>query len=98
MSQADIQRFYDMVQSNQQMQEQLKATENKESFKEQAVQLGQQNGMSFTSQEAEDFLNQRQSQASTPEMTDTDLENVAGGKARGFTVCILSKDCWGSVC
>lgn len=94
MSQENVQQFYDMVSNNSEMQERLKTAGSKENFFNMAVQLGQENGYTFTSQEVESFLNQR----NQSELSDRELESVAGGEASGFTFCITKSDCWSSIC
>lgn len=94
---SNTERFYQFVQNNQQLQQQLGAAQNKENFHELAVQLGQENGYIFTAEEAKAFINQK-SQESESELSDTELAAVAGGQASGFTVCVATKKCWASAC
>ncbi|MBA2748333.1 MAG: Nif11 family protein [Tatlockia sp.] len=86
-----------MVQSNQQLQDQLKVPGNKESFLDLVVHLGQENGYTFTSQEVEAFLNQK-SQERTSELNDAALESVADGVQINTFCCFGMTDCWASVC
>lgn len=97
MSQANVEKFYELVQNNEQLQEQLKAAGNKESFLDLAVQLGQENGYTFTSQDVDALLNQK-SQEGASELSDAELASVAGGEAEGFTFCITKSECWSSIC
>lgn len=99
MSQENVQQFYATVQNNEQLQQQLGAAQSKEAFKEKAVQLGQENGYTFTADEVDAFLNQSGQQQG--ELSEGELEAVAGGgKCPGplTTVCVLITDCWGSLC
>lgn len=97
MSQENVQQFYEMIQNNEQMQQQLGAIEDRETFLNRVVQLGQENGSTFTSQEVEAFLKQK-GQEQSSELSDRELESVAGGQATGFTFCVTKSKCWGSVC
>lgn len=99
---SNLEQFYTFVQNNQQLQEQLGATEDRESFNELAVQLGQENGYTFSVEDVDTFINQK-SQEENAELSDQELEAVAGGKDKCLgpltTICIVSKDCWGgSMC
>jgi len=98
MSKENIEQFFNFIQNNQQLQQQLGAVQNKESFNELAVRLGQENGYIFTAEEAKAFINQK-SQKSELELSDTELAAVAGGRFHdNFTFCLTVSQCWGSVC
>ncbi|MBE9035707.1 Nif11-like leader peptide family RiPP precursor [aff. Roholtiella sp. LEGE 12411] len=97
MSKQNLEQFYIFVQNNEQLQQQLGSSENKDNFSEMAVRIGQENGYSFTADEVEALINQRR-QESESELNDAELEAVAGGQASGFTVCVATKKCWGSIC
>jgi predicted ribosomally synthesized peptide with nif11-like leader len=75
---SNLEQFYTFVQNNQQLQEQLGAVEDRESFNELAVQLGQENGYTFTVKDVDTFLNQK-SQEENAELSAEELEAVAGG-------------------
>jgi predicted ribosomally synthesized peptide with nif11-like leader len=98
---SNLEQFYTFVQNNQQLQEQLGAVEDRESFNELAVQLGQQNGYTFSVDDVDTFINQK-SQEENAEISAEELEAVAGGKqCPGVitTICVKTKDCWGgSMC
>lgn len=98
---SNLEQFYTFVQNNQQLQEQLGAAKDRESFNELAVQLGQENGYTFIAKDVDAFINQK-SQEENAELSNEELEAVAGGKKQCMgpmtTICIISKDCWGSVC
>ena len=97
---SNLEQFYTFVQNNQQLQEQLGATKDKESFNELAVQLGQENGYTFSAQDVDAFINQK-SQEENAELSNEELEAVAGGKPCPgplTTVCGLTSECWGSFC
>ena len=101
MSKENLEQFYIFVENNQQLQEQLGQVENQQSFYETAMRLGQENGYSFTAQEAEDFITQKAQQGDA-ELSDQQLEAVAGGKGcpldTKVTFCLLISSCLGSKC
>jgi len=98
---SNLEQFYTFVQNNQQLQDQLGAAKDKESFNELAVQLGQENGYTFSVKDVDAFLNQK-SQEENAELSNEELEAVAGGKecpGALSTVCVLTSKCWpGSLC
>jgi predicted ribosomally synthesized peptide with nif11-like leader len=99
---SNLEQFYTFVQNNQQLQEQLGAAKDRESFNELAVQLGQENGYTFSVNDVDAFLNQK-SQEENAELSNQELEAVAGGKKDCMgpftTICIKSETCWGgSLC
>lgn len=95
MSKENVAAFQELVNQNEQLKAQLKETNSANSFVEKAVQMGQQNGFQFSSQELKEYLNE----ANREEMSDQELESVAGGGAQGFTICLVWSDCWcGSSC
>jgi predicted ribosomally synthesized peptide with nif11-like leader len=93
---SNLEQFYTFVQNNQQLQEQLGATEDRESFNELAVQLGQENGYTFSVKDVDAFINQK-SQEENAELSNEELEAVAGGKecpGPATTICITTQTCW----
>jgi len=98
---SNLEQFYTFVQTNQQLQEQLGAAKDRESFNELAVQLGQENGYTFSVNDVDAFLNQK-SQEENAELSNEELEAVAGGKpCPGIisTICVQTSECWpGSLC
>ena len=98
MSRANVEGFYRFVEGNEQIQEQLKAAGDKDNFLQLAVDLGQQNGYTFTTQGVEEYLSEMAMQVPDGELSEEQLEAVAGGRARGFTFCVTKSKCWGSVC
>jgi predicted ribosomally synthesized peptide with nif11-like leader len=103
MSKANLEQFYIMVQNSEELQQQLGAIQDSQTFNETAARLGQENGYSFTADEVDAFLNEKKQQTNA-ELSDRELEAVAGGKTRTcpsdtrFTVCFLVSGCWGSKC
>ena len=102
MSAQNIEQFYNLVQTSQQLQQQLGAAQNEQSFYEIAAKIGNENGYSFSANEAQTYMNE-QSVQNSGELSDHELEAVAGGKkkpclGRFTTVCFISKQCWASAC
>ena len=104
MSQPDVERFYEIARNSEELQAMLGAAEDRDSFVETAVRLGQENGCNFTLDEANEFLNTKHGDA---ELSEQELEAVAGGRRRGggcnlntrLTVCIIvSRKCWVATC
>jgi len=78
---SNLEQFYNFVQNSQELQEQLGAAESEESFNEMAVRLGQENGYTFTAEDVKAFITQK-SQEVNPELSEQELEAVAGGKIK----------------
>ncbi|MFK0730072.1 MAG: Nif11-like leader peptide family RiPP precursor [Gloeotrichia echinulata GP01] len=103
MSKENLEQFYILVQNSEALQQQLGAIQESEVFNETAARLGQENGYSFSAEEVDTFLNEKKQQ-SNAELSDRELEAVAGGKGERcpintrFTVCFLVSGCWGSRC
>jgi len=99
---SNLEQFYNLVQNSQELQEQLGAVENEESFNEMAVRLGQENGYTFTAEDVKAFINQK-SQEVNPELSEEELEAVAGGKSKSdpsgrcpmntATICMMISGC-----
>jgi predicted ribosomally synthesized peptide with nif11-like leader len=98
MSRANVEGFYRFVEGNEQIQSQLKAAGSKDKFLEMAVQLGQENGYTFNAETVEEYLASLAQEAPDAELSEEQLEAVAGGRAKGFTFCVTKSKCWGSVC
>ena len=105
---SNLGQFYNLVQNSQELQEQLGAVETEESFNEMAVRLGQENGYTFTAEDVKAFINLK-SQEANAELSEQELEAVAGGKSKydpttpcprdtKFTFCIGPSGCIGSIC
>ena len=80
MSQPDVERFYEIARNSEELQALLGAAEDRDSFVQTAVRLGQENGCNFTIEEANEFLNTKHGDA---ELSDQELEAVAGGSRTG---------------
>ncbi|WP_427158664.1 Nif11-like leader peptide family RiPP precursor [Aliinostoc sp. HNIBRCY26] len=103
MNNQNLYQFYTLIQNSQELQAQLGAAESPETFAETAVRLGEENGYSFTTEDVNAFVSQQASRANA-DLSEADLEAVAGGKAHTcpidtrFTFCVFISECWGSVC
>ena len=78
---SNLEQFYNLVQNSQELQQQLGSVETEESFNEMAVRLGQENGYTFTAEDVKAFINQK-SQEANPELSEQELEAVAGGQSK----------------
>jgi predicted ribosomally synthesized peptide with nif11-like leader len=99
MSKANLEQFYIMVQNSEELQQQLGAIQDSQTFNETAARLGQENGYSFTADEVDAFLNEKKQQTNA-ELSDRELEAVAGGKRTcpmdtRVTFCVIISKCWG---
>lgn len=86
----EIERFYQIVSSNQDLQAKLEATSDIEQFANLAVQLAQTHGCQFTAHEVKIAIAYKQSQVY--ELSDEQLVAVAGGKDEGGSVAAADDD------
>jgi predicted ribosomally synthesized peptide with nif11-like leader len=102
MSQKNIEQFYNLVSSSQELQEQLGAVEDQEQFAEMAVNIGRDNGYSFTVQDVNNFISSNREMQESDQLGKEELEAVAGGRScpvdTRFTFCVVISSCWGSKC
>ncbi|MEH1782274.1 MAG: Nif11-like leader peptide family natural product precursor [Nostoc sp.] len=93
MSKADISQFFQEILSDQTLQarfQEANRANDREGAANLAAQLGQEKGYSFTVDEARAYLEELIATPSEErELSDTQLEAVAGGRAAAFT------DNWG---
>jgi predicted ribosomally synthesized peptide with nif11-like leader len=96
---SNLEQFYNLVQNSQELQEQLGAVETEESFNEMAVRLGQENGYTFTAEDVKAFINLK-SQEANPELSEQELEAVAGGNKKydPSTPCPRNSANWTTFC
>jgi hypothetical protein len=81
MSQAHAQKFYDIVAKDPALLKTLgTGTKSAEEFLARAVAAGKQQGLEFTAQEAEQYVIAQNSKNAVGELSDQQLEAVAGGK------------------
>jgi predicted ribosomally synthesized peptide with nif11-like leader len=78
MSSEAVESFYEKVLQDPGLQEQFKAAPSEDAFVRMAVNLGSQNGYSFTPDEVRSRISQATG-GSESELTDRQLEIVAGG-------------------
>ncbi|MEH2359499.1 Nif11-like leader peptide family natural product precursor [Nostoc sp.] len=102
MSKANLEQFYILVQNSEELQQQLGAIQDSQIFNETAARLGQENGYSFTADEVDTFLKEK-TQESNAELSDRELEAVAGGKRTcpadtRVTFCFIVSSCIASKC
>ena len=90
MSQPDVERFYEIARNSEELQSLLGAAEDRDSFVETAVRLGQENGCNFTLEEANEFLSIEKGDV---ELSEQELEAVAGGRLGicGVTLVICGR-------
>ncbi len=81
MSQAHIEKFYRKVMSNQALVIKLaEGVQTPEDFLHKAVALAREDGYEFTEREAERWIRTELAMRDANELSDTELESVAGGK------------------
>uniref|UniRef100_B8HM25 Nif11 domain-containing protein n=1 Tax=Cyanothece sp. (strain PCC 7425 / ATCC 29141) TaxID=395961 RepID=B8HM25_CYAP4 len=78
MTQA-LEQFRQQVLQNPALAEQFKAAQSPDEFANLAVQLGQQMGYNFTAEEVKAAIAQQSSSSEPIELSDVQLERVAGG-------------------
>ncbi len=79
MSSATLDRFYQEVVSDTTLQQRFQSVNDREAIVNTAVQIGQEKGYNFTSEEVEDWINTQTNSPSSGELKDEELETVAGG-------------------
>ncbi|HAA33514.1 MAG TPA: Nif11-like leader peptide family natural product precursor [Cyanobacteria bacterium UBA8553] len=80
MSVKSIEQFYQEVMQEPALLEQFQAAPDQESLVNIAVEVGQQKGYSFTTSEVEQALVAQNAVSEAGELSDEQLEAVAGGK------------------
>lgn len=88
---SSINQFYQEVMQDAALQQQFQAAHDRESLVNLSVELGQQKGYNFTSNEAEEWLKsaaaQLPSESGTQgELNEEELEAVAGGATPTFII------------
>ena len=74
-----LEQFRQQVLQDPALAEQLKAVQSPDEFANLAVQLGQQLGYNFTAEEVKVALAQQSSSSESIELSDAQMEAVAGG-------------------
>jgi hypothetical protein len=84
MSQAHIEQFYGVVAKDQAMFNKMMAgAKVPDDFLANAVKEGGAMGYTFTVPEAKEWIDKQKAIAASGELSDTQLESVAGGKGAG---------------
>ncbi len=79
MSNATLARFYQEIVSDPALQQRFQSVNDRETIVNTAVQLCQEKGYNFTSEEVQEWLNARSTDVGNGELKDEELEAVAGG-------------------
>ncbi|NJK66420.1 MAG: Nif11-like leader peptide family natural product precursor [Microcoleus sp. SU_5_3] len=80
MSVESVNQLYQEVMQESALLQQFQAAPDRESLANLAVEVGQQNGYSFTIDEVKQALAAQSAASEAEELTDEQLEAVAGGK------------------
>ena len=80
-AQENLTKFYEAVVQDPNLQQQIFTTPDQASLVSTALKLGKEKGYDFTEQEVEDWLTVSTHQSSSDELSDEDLELIAGGKS-----------------
>ncbi len=80
MSVESVNQFYQEVMQEPALLEKFQAASDRESLANLAVEVGQQKGYSFTVDQVEQALAAQNAASETGELSDEQLEAVAGGK------------------
>jgi predicted ribosomally synthesized peptide with nif11-like leader len=81
MSQMHIEKFYEIAANDQALLGQLIGdTSSPEEFVENVVAAAKERGLSFSAEEANTWIAAQQATKANDELSDTQLEGVAGGK------------------
>jgi predicted ribosomally synthesized peptide with nif11-like leader len=84
MSQVHIEKFYEIAANDQALLGQLTGdTSSPEQFVEKAVAAAKERGLNFSAEEANTWIATQQATKANGELSDTQLEGVAGGKGMG---------------
>jgi hypothetical protein len=93
MSQIHIEKFYEITANDQALLGQLIGdTSSPEQFVENSVAVAKERGLNFSAEEANTWIAAQQAIKANGELSDTQLEGVAGGK--GFDIPIPSCPDW----
>jgi predicted ribosomally synthesized peptide with nif11-like leader len=86
MSQAHVEQFAARVKNDPAMFNKLVAgTQTPGQFIDKAIALGKETGFTFTKEEADGWVQQQIKAKQNGELSDLQLESVAGGKESSFT-------------
>jgi predicted ribosomally synthesized peptide with nif11-like leader len=90
MSVETVNQFYQQVMQEPALRQQFQAAPDRESLANLAVEVGQQNGYSFTTEEVKQALVAQSAASEIGELSDEQLEAVAGGKRPKSSIEIYS--------
>lgn len=90
MSVEHIEKFYEIIENDDALLQKLAdGAESQDQFFDRAVEMAQARGLSFTKQEAFDWAQAQLQQSDDGELSDMQLESVAGGKSSSKTAKTL---------
>ena len=95
MSQARIEQFYGKAVKDPALINRIATgTKSPEDFVRNAVQEGKNQGYEFSYEEADTWIKNQQKMKASGELSDSQLEGVAGGKASNTTSSGLAAQAW----
>ncbi|MEM1371795.1 MAG: Nif11 family protein [Pseudomonadota bacterium] len=81
MARANVERFCEILESDEGLRNRLfEASESQEHFVERAVEMAGEHGIVFTKEDVISFIEEQTSTKPDGELSDMQLEEVAGGK------------------
>jgi predicted ribosomally synthesized peptide with nif11-like leader len=83
MSVESVNQFYQQVIQEPALRQQFQAAPDRESLANLAVEVGQQKGYNFTAEEVKQALTAQSVISEAGELSDQQLETVAGGSGKG---------------
>jgi predicted ribosomally synthesized peptide with nif11-like leader len=93
MSIENAQKFRSVVAGSPALAKQILAAKNRDEFLAAAVKLGAENGLQFTTEEAVQVMDAAEQATKGGELSDSQLEGVAGGKGKGGPMTIEDTVC-----
>jgi predicted ribosomally synthesized peptide with nif11-like leader len=92
MSQAHIEQFYSQAVKNPTLIAAMVAgVSTPEEFVTKAVAAGKEHGFTFTAEEAHTWIKQQQEMKAKGELSDSQLESVAGGKGNSTSTNLMNQ-------
>ncbi len=82
MSREAVEKFYEIIAQDEALQDRMREATDETRFLDLAIQLGSERGCDFTTDELSGHMNALQQSMQT-ELSDAQLEQVAGGIAKG---------------
>lgn len=91
MSEAHIERFYEMASKDKALfAEMLKGTDGPDKFISNVVETAKERGFEFTHEEAAGWIKRQQEIKASGELSDAQLEGVAGGKGGNQVIDLIN--------